>query len=48
MKLTETELLAFREPFTSLEEAWLEDAECLYTYFNLDCRHSALGYRLSH
>ncbi|AMJ67483.1 integrase core domain-containing protein [Hymenobacter sp. PAMC 26628] len=40
-----TELLPGREPFASLEEARLEAAYYLDTYFNLDRRHSALGYR---
>ena len=35
-------------PFASLEEAQLEVAYYLDTYFNLDRRHSALGYRSPH
>jgi hypothetical protein len=31
--------------FASLEETRLEVAYCLDTYFKLDRRHSALGYR---
>ena len=38
-----TELLPGGSPFASLEEAWLEVARYLDTYFNLDRRHSALG-----
>ena len=34
--------------FASLEEARLEVAHYLDTYFNLDRRHSALGYRSPH
>jgi putative transposase len=34
--------------FTNLEEARLEVAYYLDTYFNLDRRHSALGYRSPH
>jgi len=34
--------------FASLEEAQLEVAHYLDTYFNLDRRHSALGYRSPH
>ena len=40
-----TELLPHGGAFTSLEEARLEVAYYLDTYFNLDRRHSALGYR---
>lgn len=43
-----TELLLLREASTSLEEARLELAYSLATYFNLDRRHSALGYRSPH
>jgi len=43
-----TELLPSGSPFASLEEARLEVAWYLDTYFNLDCRHSALGYRSPH
>jgi putative transposase len=43
-----TELLPGSSPFASLEEARLEVAHYLYTYFNLDRRHSALGCRSSH
>ena len=35
-------------PFASLEEARLEVAHYLDTYFNLNRRHSALGYRSPH
>lgn len=34
--------------FASLEEARLEVAHYLDTYFNFDRRHSALGYRSPH
>lgn len=40
-----TELLPHGTAFASLEEARLEVAHYLDTYFNLDRRHSALGYR---
>jgi putative transposase len=40
-----TELLPHGGAFASLEEARLEVAYYLDTYFNLDRRHSALGYR---
>ncbi len=43
-----TELLPGGSPFASLEEARLEVANYLDTYFNLDRRHSALGYRSPH
>ena len=43
-----TELLPHGEAFASLEEARLEVAHYLDTYFNLDRRHSALGYRSPH
>jgi len=43
-----TELLPHGGAFASLEEARLEVAYYLDTYFNLDCRHSALGYRSPH
>lgn len=43
-----TELLLGGSPFASLEEARLEVAHYLDTYFNLDRRHSALGYRSPH
>jgi len=43
-----TELLPNGGTFTSLEEARLEVAYYLDTYFNLDRRHSALGYRSPH
>ena len=43
-----TELLPGGSPFASLEEAPLEVAHYLDTYFNLDRRHSALGYRSPH
>jgi putative transposase len=41
-------LLPGGSPFASLEEARLEIAWYLDTYFNLDRRHSALGYRSPH
>jgi putative transposase len=34
--------------FANLEEAWLEVAHYLDTYFNLDRRHSTLGYCSPH
>ena len=43
-----TELLPGGSPCASLEEARLEVAHYLDTYFNLDRRHSALGYRSPH
>ncbi|MBG8555044.1 IS3 family transposase [Hymenobacter guriensis] len=43
-----TELLPGGTAFASLEEARLEVAYYLDTYFNLDRRHSALGYRSPH
>jgi len=43
-----TELLPPGSAFANLEEARLEVAYYLDTYFNLDRRHSALGYRSSH
>ena len=43
-----TELIPGNVPFASLEEAHLEVAWYLDTYFNLDRRHSALGYRSPH
>ena len=43
-----TELLPLGTAFASLEEARLEVARYLDTYFNLDRRHSALGYRSPH
>ena len=43
-----TELLPRGTAFASLEEARLEVAHYLDTYFNLDRRHSALGYRSPH
>ena len=43
-----TELLPDGSPFASLEEARLEVAHYLDTYFNLDRRHSALGYHSPH
>ncbi|GAB3840577.1 IS3 family transposase [Hymenobacter jeollabukensis] len=43
-----TELLLHIGSFVSLEEARLEVAYYLDTYFNLDRRHSALGYRSPH
>ncbi|WP_394333378.1 integrase core domain-containing protein [Hymenobacter actinosclerus] len=41
-----TELLPHGTVFANLEEARLEVTHYLDTYFNLDRRHSALGYRL--
>lgn len=43
-----TERLPGNAPFASLEEARLEIAWYLDVYFNLDRRHSALGYRSPH
>jgi putative transposase len=43
-----TELLPGGGPFASLGEALLEVAHYLDTYFDLDRRHSALGYRSPH
>ena len=43
-----TELLPHSGAFASLEEARLEVAYYLDIYFNLDRRHSALGYRSPH
>jgi len=43
-----TELLPHGGAFASLEEARLEVAYYLDTYFNLDRRHYALGYRSPH
>ena len=43
-----TELLPHGEAFASLEEARLEVAHYLDTYFNLDRGHFALGYRSLH
>ena len=43
-----TELLPENAPLTSLEEARLKIAWFLDVYFNLDCCHSALGYRSPH
>jgi len=43
-----TELLPHGGAFATLEEARLEVAHYLDTYFNLDRRHSALGYRSPH
>jgi putative transposase len=43
-----TELLPNGGAFASLEEARLEVAHYLDTYFNLDRRHSALGYCSPH
>jgi putative transposase len=43
-----TELLPAGTAFASLEEARLEVAHYLDTYFNLDRRHSALGYCSPH
>ena len=46
--MLKTKLLPGGSPFASLEEARLEVAHYLDTYFNLDRRHSALGYRSPH
>jgi transposase InsO family protein len=43
-----TELLSQDEAFASLEEARLAKGYYLDTYFNLDRRRSALGYRSPH
>jgi len=43
-----TELLPHGAAFASLEEARLEVAHYLDVYFNLERRHSALGYRSPH
>ena len=43
-----TELLPKGTSLASLEEARLEETYYLDTYFNLDRRHSALGYRSPH
>ena len=43
-----TELLPARAAFADLEEARLEVAYYLDTYFNLDRRHSALDYQTPH
>ena len=43
-----TELLLHGTAFTSLEEARREVAHYRDTYFNLDRRHSVLGYRSPH
>ena len=43
-----TELLPDGTTFASLEKARLEVAHYLDTYFNLDRRHSVLGYRSPH
>ena len=43
-----TEFLPENAPFASLEEARLEIAWYLDVYFNLDRRHSTLGYRSPH
>lgn len=43
-----TELLPNGGTFANLEEAHLEVAHYLDTYFNFDRRHSALGYRSPH
>lgn len=43
-----TELLPHGSAFASLEEARLDVAYYLDIYFNLDRRHSALGYRSPH
>lgn len=44
MSTLKTELLPHGGAFASLEEARLKVAYYLNTYFNLDRRHSALGY----
>ena len=43
-----TELLPHGGAFATLEEAQLEVAYYLHTYFNLDRRHAALSYRSPH
>jgi putative transposase len=43
-----TELLPHGGMFASLQEARLEEAYYLDTYFKLDRRHSALDYRSPH
>ena len=43
-----TEFLPYGTAFASLEEARLEVVHYLDTYFNLDRRYSALGYRSRH
>jgi len=43
-----TDLLPHGGAFASLEEARLEVAYYLDTYYNLDRRYSALGYRSPH
>ncbi len=43
-----TELLAHGGTFATLEKARLEIAHYFDTYFNLERRHSALGYRSPH
>ena len=43
-----TELLPYGTAFASLEETRLEVVHFLDTYFNLDRRHLALGYRSPH
>jgi transposase InsO family protein len=44
----ETEVLPCGGVFVSLDEARLDVAYYLDTYFNLDRRHAALGYRSPH
>ena len=46
--MLKTELLPHDGAFTSLEEARLQAAYYLDTYFHLDRRHSALGYHSPH
>ena len=47
-RTSKTELLPHSTAFASLEEARLGIAHYLDAYFNLDRRHSALGYRSPH
>ena len=46
--ILKTEMLFGGSPFASLEEARLEVAWCLDTYYNLDCCHSVLDCRSPH
>lgn len=46
--LSKTKLLPYGGAFTNLDEARLKVAHYLDIYFNLDRRHSALGYRSPH
>lgn len=47
-RVPSTELLSGAGTFPSLEEDQLEVAHYLDTYFNLDRRHSVLGYHSPH